>query len=737
MSTFIIQLLFGATVLLIVAIIVNTLFFRSAASSRYRIWTCTMLGLLLLPVLSPILPTTLSIGKPVANIATVIIPNHEPATNTETIIETQIASHEKQIERQIAAPPQVVANKFTFRYDYAFVIVWCFGTLVLLLHLAVSVINVRKMLATTQPITDPLLDELLREIGIKRPVRLAESETQKVPFICGITNPTIVLPPQAKDWTAAEKRAVLTHELAHVVRNDLLWQLVTQVGCAVYWFHPLVWFAAYRIWIERELACDDTVILRGEKPSIYADVLLDLASGLRKQKFILLGCTVAITRKNKVANRIKAILNPNIRRSPLGKIGTVVFVIFAVTAIIFTATISPFAQIEGENQAKIDLDAIASDPNSEQLTFKGTVLDPQGEPIDPRNNPVFITCNSLTLVKTQPWPGITEPNYSMASNNSTIGTNDATFEFARFVHPGTNVMVYACSSRIPRTMVSEPVVFVADKDRDDITIQMRQGILVRGTAMFDDGTPAVGRTISACKPLKLLTNLDINGNQWNFVQDLQATVQRDGKFELYLTPGTFIVGKSQYDTTQEITVSDNDANKDYHLDIVWPAPLRAKIVTEDGSTPGKLTKIVYSDDGNSTSCIQMGTNADETFDVDKKNGSFFVMLSEDGKLGAIHRVPDDKMGEIQTVVLKPTATLKMKLNDASGKPLPGERVTVSSGAWNNRSSSSAHLTEATSDANGVATIKLPPGTVGYRFHWKDEDYKTELTLTSDEVHELH
>ena len=736
MSTYIIQLLFGATVLLIVAIIVNALFFRSAASSRYRIWICAMLGLLLLPVLSPILPTTFSVGKPVANIATEIISNHDSATEVETIIETQIAPHEEPVERQIAAPPQVVANKFTFRYDYAFVIVWCFGTLVLLLHLAVSVRNVRKMLAAMHPITDPLLNELLREIGIKRPVRLAESETQKVPFICGITNPTIVLPPQAKDWTAAEKRAVLTHELAHVARNDLLWQLVAQIVCAVYWFHPLVWFAVYRIWIERESACDDTVILRGEKPSIYADVLLGLANGLRKQKCVMLGCTVAITRKNKVASRIKAILNPNIRRTSLGRIGTAVFVILAVTAIIFIATISPFAQIEGKNQPKIELTAVAFDSNSEQLTFKGIVLNPQGQLIDPESNPVFITCDLFTLFEEPPTPGQSEPQYSTARSNSTEGTKDGTFEFSMPAHSGTDVMIYAYSSRIPRKMVSEPVIFVADKNRDDITIQMRQGILVRGTAMFDDGTPAVGRTVSASKPLKLLTNVDKHKSRMSFVQDLQATVQKDGKFELYLTPGTFSVGKNQYDTTHEITVSDDDANKDYHLDIVWPAPLRAKIVTDDGSTPGKLIKIVCSDDGNSTSCIQMGTNADETFDVDKRNGTIFIILSEDGKLGAIYRVHDDKMHEIQTVVLKPTATLKMKLNDVSGKPLPGERVTVSSGAWNNRSSSSAHLTEATSDANGVATIKLPPGTVGYRFHWKDEDYKTVLTLEPGEVYEL-
>src|SRR5262249_36021872 len=48
--------------------------------------------------------------------------------------------------------------------------------------------------------------------------------------------------------------------------------------CAVYWFNPLVWFAAWRLRVERELACDDHVLEAGAKASDYASHLVEIAS---------------------------------------------------------------------------------------------------------------------------------------------------------------------------------------------------------------------------------------------------------------------------------------------------------------------------------------------------------------------------------------------------------------------------------------------------------------------------
>ena len=85
------------------------------------------------------------------------------------------------------------------------------------------------------------------------------------------------MPPSAPSWTAEARQAALVHELTHIKRGDRRTQAIAQLACAIYWFNPLVWYAAAGLARERERACDDEVLRFGAKPSAYATLLLDLA----------------------------------------------------------------------------------------------------------------------------------------------------------------------------------------------------------------------------------------------------------------------------------------------------------------------------------------------------------------------------------------------------------------------------------------------------------------------------
>ena len=76
-----------------------------------------------------------------------------------------------------------------------------------------------------------------------------------------------MLPVAAQDWSDEQLRSVLLHELAHIKRRDVLGQLLAQFACALHWFNPLVWFAAWRLHVERERACDDLVLAK-RRPSV-------------------------------------------------------------------------------------------------------------------------------------------------------------------------------------------------------------------------------------------------------------------------------------------------------------------------------------------------------------------------------------------------------------------------------------------------------------------------------------
>ncbi len=131
----------------------------------------------------------------------------------------------------------------------------------------------------------------------------------------GLLRPAVVLPEDAEGWSVEQRRAVLTHELGHVKRHDCLTQALAQVACAVYWFHPLAWVAAWRLRVERERACDDLVLRAGASGPDYADHLLQLARGARAAAGP--AWALAMARPSQLEGRLLAILDPSLdRRGP-------------------------------------------------------------------------------------------------------------------------------------------------------------------------------------------------------------------------------------------------------------------------------------------------------------------------------------------------------------------------------------------------------------------------------------
>ena len=97
------------------------------------------------------------------------------------------------------------------------------------------------------------------------------------PVTYGFRSPTIILPLSFKDLSEPCQKAVLCHELLHVRRYDWILIMVEEVVCALFWFHPAVWWLRSRIHLSREQAVDHEVVqLTGSKQP-YLDSLLEFA----------------------------------------------------------------------------------------------------------------------------------------------------------------------------------------------------------------------------------------------------------------------------------------------------------------------------------------------------------------------------------------------------------------------------------------------------------------------------
>lgn len=108
-----------------------------------------------------------------------------------------------------------------------------------------------------------LLTETAFDLGLRRPLPwVLLTDTQQGPALCGLFRPVILLPRGLIEQLDSQAlRLVLRHELIHLARRDLGWNLLQVCVQIVWWWHPLVWFANARVRALREAAVDEAVML--------------------------------------------------------------------------------------------------------------------------------------------------------------------------------------------------------------------------------------------------------------------------------------------------------------------------------------------------------------------------------------------------------------------------------------------------------------------------------------------
>ena len=126
------------------------------------------------------------------------------------------------------------------------------------------------------------------------------------PCLCGVLRPAVYVTPHAAG-DPDRLRHVLAHEAAHHRHRDHWWALVRCLCLCLYWFDPLVWWAAALSRQDCELACDAGAIRRlGEEERIpYGRTLVDMIAAGRCS--LLQTATTMTGGKRRVRERVRLI----------------------------------------------------------------------------------------------------------------------------------------------------------------------------------------------------------------------------------------------------------------------------------------------------------------------------------------------------------------------------------------------------------------------------------------------
>jgi WD40 repeat protein/beta-lactamase regulating signal transducer with metallopeptidase domain len=352
-GVFVLDVVVKATLLLAAAYLAAMVLGKASAAVRHRIWCLMFMSLLVLPFASwllpgwrlPILPYSAetpvsAIATPVRTIAAVasdVVKPYEPPTmehpigdaHRQAVDDAPTGDALPKPKNSASAAGATAIESQGLRASIASAtlppttipVFWLIGLGVALLPMAASFLRTFLLGRSARLLEDAeprrLFQELCRTLGVKRSVGLLESEDRVIPMTWGLWRPVILLPRGWRAWSPQRRRIVLLHELAHIKRWDIGYQLLARLACAVYWFHPLAWHALRRMRIERELACDDYVLIAGERSTDYAEQLLEIAKDCQAPAWS--AAAVAMAHSSKLEHRVRALLSQAHSHLPISR----------------------------------------------------------------------------------------------------------------------------------------------------------------------------------------------------------------------------------------------------------------------------------------------------------------------------------------------------------------------------------------------------------------------------------
>jgi len=148
-------------------------------------------------------------------------------------------------------------------YINPIIYIYCAGVLAFLLfhfvaYIALLIkINRKSELIGTERARN-ILNEIAEEKGLKNVPMVYYMKDINSPMAVGFFKHKILLP--EAEYTDKEFRAVFSHEITHILHNDLRIKWIYLFANALHWFNPLIYMMVREASLDMELYCDYSVI---------------------------------------------------------------------------------------------------------------------------------------------------------------------------------------------------------------------------------------------------------------------------------------------------------------------------------------------------------------------------------------------------------------------------------------------------------------------------------------------
>ena len=374
---------------------------RSSARVRYVLLTGCLLAAVILPVVTwfnvdvptPVVEPVGELPTAAATIETVAHTTEIPRPHVSESLVVEVHA-EEPVEHDTTAHTPIAAAEFDLSARLEawlplFVAFWFLGVFVLSVRMAGGWYLTKRLVAGGTPLRDDWANRIERffpQLDFSRTVRWIESSRVRVPQVIGWFRPVVLAPTSIfTALTPSEIESLLLHELVHIRRHDYLVNLVQCVIETVFFFHPAIRWLSHRIRLERELACDETVVaITGDKIT-FSRALLAVADQARAPRPALAASGGDLTA------RIHAVLGMKRRGSSQG----LAVVLCLAACLITCGMITSYAEEQGDTSPTAEEAESTAAPIERFLKeglpvpdLSGTIVDSSGRPV--RRATVFL-----------------------------------------------------------------------------------------------------------------------------------------------------------------------------------------------------------------------------------------------------------------------------------------------------------------------------------------------------------
>ena len=175
----------------------------------------------------------------------------------------------------------VKIEAWVFANMHFLVYAWLVGVSIFLVRFAGGLWYVNRLKTHNVSMAPAMANKYLKnwtaQFPMLRIVKILESAKVNAPIVAGIFKPVILFPiGMISQLHPSQVEAILAHEIAHILRSDMLTQTLCSLAKALLFYHPAMWWMQRSLAEEREFACDEFALNLTANPPALAKALANV-----------------------------------------------------------------------------------------------------------------------------------------------------------------------------------------------------------------------------------------------------------------------------------------------------------------------------------------------------------------------------------------------------------------------------------------------------------------------------